>query len=211
MVDAARTPAPGAERRTATKSLQGSRTQNNPLIVTGGATVIFRGRLKLAGGTLAVNVASTTPPAGLSALPAPAADVQSRLIVGSTAIDAVDMNGGLVYMAETFLYSRGGFGIQAASSNVLWSPASKGPAKSLLYWSDSDKDFTFQGGPTFKAAGVLFHGRGPLKLSGNAAIDLTEVQLWVKTVSLSGGPRVRLRPDPNNSINVGRPGSALIR
>ncbi|CAA9214874.1 MAG: hypothetical protein AVDCRST_MAG76-338 [uncultured Acidimicrobiales bacterium] len=185
--------------------------KNNPLVVTGGATVIFRGRLKLAGGTLAVNVASTTPPAGASALPISAADVQSRLIVGSTAVDAVDMNGGLVYMAETFLYSRGGFGLQSTSSKVLWSPASKGSAKSLLYWSESPNDFTFQGGPTFKAAGVVFHGKGPLKLGGNATIDLTEVQLWVKTVSLTGGPRVRLRPDPNNSINVGRAGSALIR
>lgn len=185
--------------------------KDNPLVVTGGATVLFRGKLKVAGGTVAVNVPSPTPPAGAAALPVRVTDTQSRLIVGSTAADAVDMNGGLLNMAQTFLYNRGGFGLQSTSSKVLWSPPSAGPTKSLLYWSESAEDFTFQGGPTFKAAGVVFHGAGSLKLSGNAEIDLTDVQMWVRKVILSGGPKVKLKPDPNNSIKVGQAGSSLIR
>lgn len=186
--------------------------KGGPMVVNAGVTVIFKGRLKLAaGGTLAVNVPSLTPPAvGTGALPVAAADVQSRLIVGSTAIDAVDFGSGLVYMAQTTLYSRGGFNMQA-SSRVLWTSPTAGLSKSLLYWSESTQDFTFQGGPRFDAAGVVFHGSGGLKLGGNAEIDLTRVQLWVDKVTLSGGPVVKLKPDPNNSIKIAQAGSSLIR
>ncbi len=189
----------------------------NPLIIAGGATIIFKGRLTIdAGGTLAVNVSNpSNPVVDAGGLPVPAApEGQSRLIVGSTAANAVDIstNSASVYLAQTSLYSRGGFKMQSLNK-LLWSPPSSGPTKGLMYWSDAAQPFAIQGGPAIKAAGVLFHGNGTLASGGNGIVDLRDVQVWVDKIDISGGATVRLKPDPANSITVTATGagSSLIR
>lgn len=192
--------------------------KDNPLIVTGGATIVFKGRLHVeSNGVLAVNVTSPTAPsvdgAGLPVAATPTA--QTQLIVRSTESNAIDIssNSAAVYMAQTFVYSRGGFD-QQALDKLRWSPPSTGSMKGLLYWSEAAQPLAIQGGPVLKAAGVMFQGNGTLKGGGGGTIDLTNVQMWVDKVELGGSTTVKLRPDPANSIKVPgetRPGSSLIR
>jgi Flp pilus assembly protein TadG len=184
--------------------------KGNPLVIPGGGTIIFHGKLEIvAGGTIAVNT-STTPSSGYPV--ATNSSLQTTLIVTSTASDAIHIqaNSARVLMAQTTLYNAGGFDLQATET-IRWTPPSTTTSKGLLYWSETTQQFHLQGGPTIFASGVLFNGNGPLTASGNGVIDLTNVQAWVNTASLSGTPVLRLAPDPNNSIRVAGAGTELIR
>jgi hypothetical protein len=81
----------------------------------------------------------------------------------------------------------------------------------LLYWSESPQPFNIQGGPTLDARGIVFQGNGQLTGGGGGTIDLTKVQLWVDSITLSGSTTVKLAPDPTFSIGTPGSSSVLIR
>lgn len=182
------------------------------LRIAGGGTIVFRGRLSIeSGGVLSVNV--NDPPTLSGGYPVAAtATRQTTLVIGSTAGDAfaVQSTSAEMYMAQTAIVSRGGGQLQG-SPDINWTAPSAGPTRGLMYWSESTQPFHIQGSPTINARGVFFHGNGALTGAGSGTIDLTNVQAWVDTTSLSGSPTLRLAPDPNNSISVSRAGSQLIR
>jgi Flp pilus assembly protein TadG len=183
------------------------------LVVPGGASVVFRGRLSVeAGGHLRVNATGATDASGYP-VPTTAAAL-SQLIVRSTAADAIifTTNSARVSMAQTVVYSKGGFvADQIRDPGVRWTPHTTGLLKGLMYWSESTQQFSLQGGPRIVARGVVFHGNGQLRAGGSGVVDLTNVQVWVDSVSLTGSPTLKLKADPQNSVAIPSSGSQLIR
>jgi hypothetical protein len=189
--------------------------KTNVLNISGGSTIIFNGALSVeAGGTLLVNTVGTTD--AVTGLPVPfvpsGASGQTSLIVNSSSATAVSIssNSSTVSMAQTTLYSGGGFAL-SSSQSVRWTPPSEGASKGLLYWSESTQPFSLQGGPFIKAKGVVVHGNGQMTGGGGGTVDLTNVQVWVDTASLSGSTTIRLSADPENSISTSTAESRLIR
>ena len=184
--------------------------KGNPLIIAGGGTIIFHGKLAIAAnGTLVVNTSVSPGPS----YPMPNnAALQTTLIVTSTASDAIQIqsNSARALLAQTSLYNAGGVDLQATET-VRWTPPTTTASEGLLYWSESTHPFHLQGGPSIFAKGVLFHGNGPLTAAGTGVIDLTNVQAWADTTSLQGTPTLRVAPDPQNSIKIAGPASQLIR
>jgi Flp pilus assembly protein TadG len=182
------------------------------LRIAGGGTIVFNGRLSIeSGGVLAVNV--NNPPTLSGGSPVAATTTrQTTLVIGSTGSDAfsVQSTSAEMYLAQTTIVSRGGGRLQG-SPQIHWSAPSAGSTRGLMYWSESTQPFHIQGSPGINARGVFFHGNGPLTGAGSGTIDLTNVQAWVDSTSLSGSPTLRLAPDPDNSISVSAAGSQLIR
>jgi hypothetical protein len=179
--------------------------------ITNGATVIFNGSLSVdAGGDLRVNSGTAVDADGY---PVPTdATKQTKIIVNSTAANAFSLQStsANVRMAQTTLYSKGGFAI-SGSPVIRWTPPTAGDTAGLLYWSESTQQFSLSGSPSIFANGVFFQGNGKLFVSGGGLVDLTKVQMWVDTVGISGGGGVKLSADPATGITPGSPGSALIR
>jgi hypothetical protein len=99
---------------------------------------------------------------------------------------------------------------------IRWTPPTSpattaGGTKALIYWSESTQQFALSGSPSIFAKGIFFHGNGKLFVSGGGLIDLTNVQMWVDSIGISGGGGVRLSSDPENSISTSSAGTALIR
>ena len=187
--------------------------KSGELRIAGGGTIVFAGRLSMeAGGRLAVNV--NNPPAALAnGYPIEASTTrQTTLVIGSTAANALDVQStsAEMYLAQTAVVSRGGAQFQG-SPVLRWTAPTAGTAKGLMYWSESTQAFHIQGSPTIRARGVLFHGNGALTGAGSGVIDLTNVQVWTDTTSLSGSPTLRLAADPDFSISVSSAGSQLVR
>ena len=130
----------------------------------------------------------------------------------ATASDAlaVQSTSAEMYLAQTTIVSRGGGDFQG-SPVLRWTAPTAGATKGLMYWSESSQEFHIQGSPTIRARGVLFQGNGALTGAGSGVIDLTNVQVWASTTSLSGSPTLRLAADPENSISVSSSGTQLIR
>lgn len=193
----------------------GFTVKGNPLIIAGGGTVVFRGPLSVeAGGTLAVNVTNPISP-NLDAAGRPIAAVPSRqtvLVLAGTGSNSLSLSSAsaLAYMAQTAIYSRGA-GTISASLTLRWTAPSDGPAKNLLWWSESTQPWTLSGSPVMPARGIFFHGRGALTNSGGGTIDLTNVQVWASSANNSGGGTIRLAPDPDASIKTEGGGTALVR
>ncbi|MEA3218039.1 MAG: hypothetical protein QOJ19_4195 [Acidimicrobiia bacterium] len=179
--------------------------------ITNGATVIFNGSLSVeAGGDLRVNAGGAVTAEGY---PVPTDDTkQTKIIINSTAANAFNLQStsANVRMAQTTVYSKGGFSI-SGSPVIRWTPPTDGDTVGLLYWSESTQQFSLSGSPSIFANGVFFQGNGKLFVSGGGLVDLTKVQMWVDTVGISGGGGVKLSADPKTAITPGSPGSALIR
>ncbi len=191
-----------------------------PLSIPGGGTIIFNGSLTVdAGGTLLSNTSGSTDANGY---PVPSdSSRQTTLIINDVAnsdcstsnkVCAFDMksNSSALYLAQTTMFSRGGFRLQSATQ-FRWTPPSAGNLKSLMYWSESPQAFSIQGGPQIHAKGVVFQGNGQAIGGGGGTIDLTNVQLWVDTIATNGSTTVILKADPENSIPAFGGASKLIR
>jgi hypothetical protein len=185
--------------------------KGNQLRIPGGGTVIFNGSLSVeANGTLLANTSGTTDASGY---PVPTDGTkQTTLLLNATGASAfnISSNSSSLYMAQTAVFNRGGFTL-SSSQAIHWTPPTGGVLKSLLYWSESTQPFSIQGGPVIKAKGIMFHGNGLLTGGGGGTIDLTKVQMWVDRMNTGGSTTVKLGADPDNSIKIFGPGSALIR
>ncbi len=185
--------------------------KTNSLQIPGGGTVIFNGSLSVeANGLLLVNTSGATD---VNGYPNPAdPGRQTTLLVNSTGSSAVNIssNSSALYMAQTTVFNNGGFNL-SSSQAIHWTPPTDGATQSLLYWSESTQPFSIQGGPQIQAKGIVFHGNGQLVGGGGGTIDLTNVQMWVDTMSTGGSTTVKLAADPNNSVKVFGAGSSLIR
>jgi hypothetical protein len=194
-----------------------------PLSIPGGGTVIFNGSLSVeAGGTLLSNTSGATDANGY---PIPSdSSKQTTLIINDVALPAesdcsmsnepcafdVSTNSSAIYLAQTTVFSQGGFRLQSAKE-FRWTPPAAGDLKSLMYWSESPQVFSIQGGPQIYAKGVVFQGNGQAIGGGGGTIDLTNVQLWVDTIATNGSTTVILKADPENSIPAFGGASKLIR
>jgi hypothetical protein len=185
--------------------------------VSGGSSIIFRGAIKMgAGGTFAVN----TDPSVMSGLPAPSVDTTTQLIINSTAGDSFKLqsSGAVVSMAQTMIYSRGSFAL-GGGPTLRWSPPKIPPEPAarglggLLWWSESNVALDMSGNPVIVADGLFFHPNGNLGANGgpNNLVDLTNVQMWVDRVALTGSPTLKLKANPATSIKTSSSGSSLIR
>jgi hypothetical protein len=194
--------------------------KGNPLSIPGGGTVIFNGSLSVdAGGTLLSNTSGGVDANGY---PVPSDSTkQTTLIINDVrssdcstpnkpcAFD-ISTNSSAIYLAQTNVFSKGGFRLSSAQT-IRWTPPASGALRSLMYWSESTQPFSIQGAPQIYAKGIVFHGNGQLMGGGGGTIDLTNVQMWVDTIVTSGSTTVKLAADPENSINVFGGGSSLIR
>jgi hypothetical protein len=196
--------------------------KGNPLSIPGGGTVIFNGSLTVdAGGTLLSNV-SSPPSLNANGYPDPFdSSKQTTLLINDVAnsdcstsnkVCAFDMksNSSALYLAQTAMFSLGGFRLQSATQ-FRWTPPSAGNLRSLMYWSESPQVFSIQGGPQIYAKGIVFQGNGQAVGGGGGTIDLTNVQLWVDTIATNGSTTIILKADPENSIPAFGGASKLIR
>jgi len=194
--------------------------KGNPLSIPGGGTVIFKGTLSVdAGGTLRSNTSGAVdangyPVASNSAL-------QTTLVINDIATSDcstsnkpcafdISSNSSAIYLAQTTVFSNGGFRL-SSSQTIRWTPPTSGDLQSLMYWSESTQPFSIQGSPQIFAKGILFQGNGQAIGGGGGTIDLTNVQMWMDRILTSGSTTVKLKADPDNSINVFGGGSSLIR
>jgi hypothetical protein len=178
--------------------------------VAAGSMVMFNALSVEANGKLYVNSTGSVAGDGLPLATSPG--VGTTLILkslGATAFN-VQSTSAVVSVAETTVYSAGGFSIQG-SATARWSAPATGLTEGLLYWSESPQPFNIQGGPTLDARGIVFQGNGQLTGGGGGTIDLTKVQMWVDSIALSGSTTVKLAPDPSNSIGTPGSSSVLIR
>jgi len=190
--------------------------KGNALNIPGGSTVIFNGAVSVeAGGFLKANSTGSADSSGYPV--ATNSTLQTTLIINSTAAGAfnVQSTSANVAMAQTMMFSKGGVTI-SGSPVIRWTPptapdASAGGTKGLLYWSESTQQVGLSGSPSIFAKGIYFQGNGKLFESGGGLIDLTNVQMWVDSIAISGGGGVKLSSDPSNSIGTQAAGSALIR
>jgi hypothetical protein len=189
--------------------------KTNPLVIGGGATVVFNGAVSVeAGGTLATNVADVAAPAVDSSgyLVPESSARQTTIVLRSTggASMAMQSTSSKMFLAQTAIYSKGGFSLQG-SPQLKWTPPTTGAATGLIWWSESSQPVSLSGSPGIAAKGVFFHGNGAATISGGGSIDLTKVQMWMDSVSISGGGLLRLSADPENSIPTDGAGSFLVR
>lgn len=188
----------------------GFKVKGNKLSIGGGGTIVFAGPVWVeSNGKLEVNVAN--PDARSYPVPINA-NRQTTIVLQSAAQQSLTFQStsASVAMAQTAIYSRGGFA-QSSGNQIQWTAPTNGAGKGLMWWSESTLPVTLQGGPEIYAKGVFFHGRGGAVLGGSGLIDLTNVQMWVDHLTLSGSPTVRLAADPENSIKTAGAGTALIR
>jgi hypothetical protein len=185
--------------------------KTNSLTIPGGGTVIFNGALSVeANGTLLSNTSGALDANGYPTATDPTRD--TTVVINSTGSSAfnISSNSSAVLLAQTTVYNGGGFTL-SSSQSIHWTPPAVNDLTGLLYWSESSQQFSIQGGPQIKAKGIMFHGNGQLVGGGGGTIDLTNVQMWVDTISTNGSTTVKLAADPNSAINVAGAGSALIR
>jgi len=190
--------------------------KSNALNIVGGSSVIFNGSLSIeAGGFLKTNTTGSVDSGGYPV--ATDSSLPTTLIINSTAATAFKMQStsANISLAQTAVYSNGGMSI-SGSPTIRWTPPtspdpSAGGTKSLMYWSESTQQFSLSGSPAIFARGVFFHGNGRLFVSGGGLIDLTNVQMWVDTIGISGSGGVRLSSDPTNSVGTQSAGTSLIR
>jgi hypothetical protein len=187
--------------------------KGNPLDIPGGGTVAFKGTVSVeANGILRANTTGSVDGQGYPN--ATDASKHTTIIVSSTSSTAfsTSSNSSSVFLAQTTVYNGGGFSLQS-SNGIHWTGGARadGTLGGLMYWSESTQPFSIQGGPTIQANGIVFHGNGQLTGGGGGLIDLTRVQAWVGTVSLSGKATVRISADPDVAPGASAPGTRLIR
>jgi hypothetical protein len=187
--------------------------KNDQVSFKGNGVILFTGAIDVASnGTLAINtkLQGSTPVLDATGLPVEAPPGGDTTVVVRGGI-SLQSSTATVVMARTMLYqTTGGMYLQGGPT-LRWSPPTTGGLKGLLYWNDSGDDWSIQGGPTFRADGVIMVPNSALHVAGNGTLDATDVQLWLKRVDTQGAARLLLRPDPATAIPVGSAGTRLIR
>lgn len=93
-----------------------------------------------------------------------------------------------------------------------WTPPLGGGGKDLIYWTESTDDHEVYGNPNFFWEGIFAAPNSRFAVQGTAAVDATDVQLWVAMAQVNGTTaELLLRADPDKSISTSKTGSALIR
>lgn len=93
-----------------------------------------------------------------------------------------------------------------------WTAPPSGRLKNLLYWNESGGNIEFKGTPNFFADGVWFAPNSLMSLVGNAQMTMTNVQVWVSSVSLQdAAAKLTLAPNPVTAVSLAGFGARLIR
>jgi hypothetical protein len=118
-----------------------------------------------------------------------------------------------VWMMSTFVYLANGTLNLTGSSELVWTapqdPTS--PYYQLLVWTESSAALALNGSSDLSVQGILFAPNGTLTLSGSAATDALQSQMWIRKVALSGSSNLTLSPRADQILALGGAGSSLIR
>lgn len=119
--------------------------------------------------------------------------------------NTIEGDGHVVLWPRTFVYTPEGTADLSGGHDLYWSAPLAGSFRDLLLWTDSSASIDLDKYGATELEGILFAPASKMKLTGSKSLENQRVQLFLRTLEMTGNTKLSTRPvaDRHISVNVG--------